>query len=260
MKSWIEFEESNKRKSAAITTVIVVCIALLGLVFGFRPPEPPLEPEGLTIDFGNSATGLGSFEPNTTAKSAPAKHEQANQETATQDLVETIKMPDKKDTKPKTDTKSNTNSESNNNTPKIDDTQIFDPGKLNNKGQTGNSEGNTNQGGNQGNPDGSMDGHYGTGSGQGDDGSVGWSLDGRNIVSKPKLSVDHNVVGDVVIKIYVDKNGKVYKAEYERSGSTISDPYLVNQAKNAALKATFNANSKAPDTQVGYITFHFKLQ
>jgi hypothetical protein len=54
--------------------------------------------------------------------------------------------------------------------------------------------------------------------------------------AKPSLQVEHNEIGDVRIKIYVDKNGKVTRAEYERSGSTITDSYLITQAKNAAMK------------------------
>ena len=55
-------------------------------------------------------------------------------------------------------------------------------------------------------------------------------LGDRKIKSPPKLSVDHNEIGDVKIKITVDRNGKVTKADYERSGSTITDTYLIAQS------------------------------
>ncbi len=85
-------------------------------------------------------------------------------------------------------------------------------------------------------------------------------LGDRKIKSPPKLSVDHNEIGDVRIKITVDRNGKVTKADYERSGSTITDTYLIAQSKAAAMKTTFAVDNNASESQIGYITFHFKLQ
>lgn len=256
MGNWIEFERANRRKSGAYTALI--CAAIVGIMFffGFRPPEPPLEPEGLLIDFGDSENGLGSFEPQANPASGTPISQPQDQEVATQDETPTVTVPDKKNTdKPKTETTNNTNT----NTNTINQNDLYKPGKNNTTGQSGNSEGNTYTGGNQGSQTGDPDGYHGPGAGKGDNGSIGWSLDGRNISNKPSLQVDHNEIGDVRIKIYVDRNGKVTKAEYERSGSTITDTRLINEAKSAAMKATFNADPKAPDVQIGYITFHFKL-
>jgi len=256
MANWIDFEKANKRRSSVITLLITAGIAALLFLFGFKPPVPPLEPEGLLIDFGTSETGLGSFEPETQVSGGTPQHQPLEQEALTQNDVETVALPDKKNTdKPKTQTNT-----TNTNTSNINKDELFDPNKLNTKGQTGNSEGNTTYSGNQGSQTGDPDGYHGPGAGKGDDGSIGWSLDGRSMKSKPSLQVEHNEIGDVRVKIYVDKNGKVTNAVYERSGSTITDSYLINQAIAAAKKATFNADSKAPDTQIGYITFHFKLQ
>lgn len=256
MATWSEFEQANKRRSSLITAAIVCGLAALMFMFGFSPPNPPLEPEGLLIDFGTSESGLGSFEPEAVQSGGTPDYQPQDQQVATQDEVKTVSLPDKKNTdKPKTETTTNNN----NNTTNINKDELFDPSKLNTKGQTGSSEGNTYTGGNQGSQTGDPDGYHGPGAGKGDDGSIGWSLDGRNMKSKPSLQVEHNEVGDVRIKIYVDRNGKVTKAEYERSGSTITDTYLINQAKTAAMKATFNADPKSPETQVGYITFHFKV-
>ncbi|HRG26974.1 MAG TPA: hypothetical protein PLJ00_03705 [Chitinophagales bacterium] len=256
MKNWEEFEKANKRRSGFITTGIVAAVACIMFLFGFKPPDPPLEPEGLLIDFGTDATGSGSFEPNTTASTPTSSNQTVKEEIATQDIEQSVKIPDvKKNDKPKTNTNTQTETK-----PTIDQSQIFTGDKVNNNGQSGNSEGNSTYGGNQGSTNGDPNGYHGPGAGKGDDGNVGWDLAGRSMKAKPSLQVEHNEIGDVRIKIYVDKNGKVTRAEYERSGSTITDSYLITQAKNAALKSTFNADSKAPETQIGYITFHFKLQ
>lgn len=257
MATWSEFEKANKRKSGVITAAIVCGIAALLFMFGFSPPDPPLEPEGMLIDFGTGETGLGSFEPEAVQSGGTPDYQPQDQQVVTQDEIQTLTIPDKKNTeKPKTETTANAN---NNNTTNINKDELFDPSKLNTKGQSGASEGNTYAGGNQGSETGDPNGYHGPGSGRGDDGSIGWSLDGRNMKAKPYLQVEHNEVGDVRIKIYVDRNGKVTKAEYERAGSTITDSYLISQAKSAAMKATFNADPQSPEVQIGYITFHFKV-
>jgi outer membrane biosynthesis protein TonB len=256
MKTWEEFEKSNKRKSGFITTGIIAMVAFIMFLFGFTPPDPPLEAEGLLIDFGTSTTGSGSFEPDTKASAPSKSSEQIKEEVATQDVVESVKLPDtKKNETPKNSTTTTTETK-----PTINEKELFDPGKISNKGQTGSSEGSSTYGGNQGSTNGDPNGYQGPGQGKGDDGKTGWDLSGRSASYKAPLAVQHNEIGDVRIKIYVDRNGKVTKAEYERVGSTVTDSYLINKSKEAALKWSFNADKNAPETQIGYITFHFKLQ
>lgn len=250
-------ERTNKIKSSVITMLITGILGVFMLIVGFKPPDPPMvEGEGLLVDFGTDLTGLGELEPDApTGGNVPVSSPDKAQ-VITQNIEESIVLPEKKNTtKPNT---TSTTSTSNTNTINKDD--LFDLSKVNNKGQNGNSsEGNTTYGGNQGTPTGDTNGSYGPGSGTGT-GGYGLDLNGRNMTVKPSLSLDHSETGDVRIKIYVDRNGKVTKAEYERSGSTITDTYLINQAKNAALKTHYNVKQDAPEIQVGYLTFHFKLQ
>lgn len=251
-------DTNNKLTSGAITAVVSGALFGLMLLFSFKPPDPPMvEPEGLTVDFGDGVTGLGLEEPSSQVSGGAPASQPKDQTVVTQNDEPTISVPDKKNTTKPTTTNSGTSTQQNTNT--IDPNGLFDPSKLNNKGQTG-SEGTSGGTGNEGSPDGDPNGYHGPGSGRGDDGSVGWNLDGRSMKAKPSLQVEHNEIGDIRIKIYVDRNGKVTKAEYERSGSTITDSYLISQAKSAAMKATFNVDKNAPETQIGYMTFHFKLQ
>ncbi len=63
----------------------------------------------------------------------------------------------------------------------------------------------------------------------------------------------------VVVKITVDKNGKVTNAEPGVQGTTIMNQRFWNEAKQAALKAKFNTSENAPAYQQGTISYRFVL-
>ena len=113
--------------------------------------------------------------------------------------------------------------------------------------------------GDKGNPNGdpNASGYYGNGGG----GSGGnYRLGNRKAVSKPKPTYDcNNEEGTVVVRISVDKNGKVISAQPGIKGTTNSDTCLLTRAKEAALKTKFNPDSKAPTKQVGSIIYNFTL-
>ena len=68
-----------------------------------------------------------------------------------------------------------------------------------------------------------------------------------------------NDQGTVVIRIWVNRDGKVTRTEYEPKGSNTSNGYLIDQARSAALKARFNPDQRAPEEQKGTITYIFKI-
>ena len=237
MKTWKELESKTKRISGAITTTIVGMLVAI-MFIGFTTPKVPEGTEGLLIDFGTDISGFGEYEPAIAESSSSAQTQPLEQEAITQDVEESVVIPDKKViTKPKADIKK-TPVES---TKPVNKDELFDPNKIKNKGDKGSSsDGDKGGTGNQGDPNGIPDGGNGLGT-KGD-------------------GYDHNEIGDVKIKITVDRNGKVTKADYERSGSTITDTYLIAQSKAAAMKTTFAVDNNASESQIGYITFHFKLQ
>ena len=63
----------------------------------------------------------------------------------------------------------------------------------------------------------------------------------------------------MVVRIWVDQNGKVTRAEYEPKGSNTQDGTLVSQAIAAARKARFNKDPKAQEEQRGTITYIFRI-
>lgn len=86
------------------------------------------------------------------------------------------------------------------------------------------------------------------------------NLDGRSVVgSLPLPSYNSQNQGRVVVRITVDQNGKVTKANAVGVGSTVQDAELWKAAEKAALRASFNVKKDAPIFQTGTITYIFRL-
>lgn len=66
--------------------------------------------------------------------------------------------------------------------------------------------------------------------------------------------------GKVVVEIWVDNYGTVQKAIPGAEGTTVTDRDLWNEARKAAMKASFNMSAEAPAMQKGTITYIFKLK
>ena len=74
----------------------------------------------------------------------------------------------------------------------------------------------------------------------------------------PKPRYSANESGKVVIRVTVDRTGKVTDATYEPKGSTISNPELIEEARKAALQARFTESRSF--VQGGTITYLFTLK
>ena len=99
-----------------------------------------------------------------------------------------------------------------------------------------------------------------TGPGDGSGDGISYNLGKRGSVSLHKPSYDSEEIGNVVVKIKVDKTGKVTDAVPGQQGSTTTNQTLWQLAKDAALKSKFEADPNAPDIQVGTITYKFIRQ
>ena len=126
-------------------------------------------------------------------------------------------------------------------------------------GTASGSEGDDNRPGDKGQPDGdpyatSYYGSPGSGSGTG-----GYGLNGRSLVSKGKVQQECNQEGRVVVKIVVDRNGKVISATPGVKGTTNNNPCLLEPAKKTAFMHKWNLDSNAPSQQVGFVVVNFKL-
>ncbi len=126
-------------------------------------------------------------------------------------------------------------------------------------GNDSGSEGDDNKAGDKGNPAGnpyatSYYGAPGSGSGTG-----GYGLNGRSLVSKGKVQQECNEDGRVVVRIVVDKNGKVIKATPGVKGTTNNAPCLLEPARKTAFLHKWNLDAKAPTQQIGFVVVNFKL-
>ena len=226
----------SKRKSAIITFISVIIIILIFIFLpAFTTPLPLPEEEGVVLEISGGGGGGGSeyyedFIPDVSENVASGEN-----------YV--------------TDNSNNVNyNTSNNNT--------------NNNTNTNNSNQNTvdprlqNFNWGQGGGDGSGTG-TGTGTGSGNGTGVGpgngpaFSLNGRSAKSIPVPKYTEDDQGKVVVKIWVDKNGNVTRAEPGDIGTTTSNQSLWAKAKQAALQAKFSVDMNAPEIQRGTITYTF---
>ena len=126
-------------------------------------------------------------------------------------------------------------------------------------GTASGSEGDDSRAGDKGQPDGdpyatSYYGSPGSGSGTG-----GYGLNGRSLVSKGKVQQECNEEGTVVVKIVVDRSGKVISATPGVKGTTNNASCLLEPAKQTAFRHKWNLDTNAPSQQVGFVVVNFKL-
>jgi protein TonB len=255
-------DTKHKRKSAAITAIILLLMLFAIFNYGLKYLDPP-EEYGLAINFGDSDVGSG--EPIENAKKAltpevvekeevveelkVASNEGIKEEVLTDDTSKEITVVEKKEApketpkpKPSKETTDALNSLLNGNS---SDGNPKGEGDDKKEGVKGNENGDPNSN--------KYYGNEGTGSGG------NYNLLGRIALSKPIEQPDCQEEGIVVVRITVDKNGKVIKAEPGFKGSNNTSPCLLKPAKEAALRTTWNADEKAPANQTGTIIYKFTL-
>lgn len=88
---------------------------------------------------------------------------------------------------------------------------------------------------------------------------LSYDLEGRTGTSLPVPAYKGYGGGDVSVKIYVNRSGRVIKAEVVE-GPSSTDASLRNYAVAAAKKSRFSASTTAPDPQIGSIVYRFVRQ
>ncbi len=268
-------DTKHKRKSALITAIILLLLLFVVFNYGMKYLDPP-EEYGLAINFGDS--NIGSGEPvkktkkvstpkviekekvveeikevvkeilkedivtDDTVKDVPVVEKKKEKETPVKEVVEKKVLKPKPKPKPSKETSDALNSLLNGNS---SDGAPKGEGDDRDEGVKGNKKGD---------PDSNK--YYGnTGSGSGGN----YNLSGRKALSKPIKQPDCQEEGIVVVRIVVDKNGKVISALPGVKGSTNTALCLLQPAKEAALKTKWNADNKAPTKQTGTIIYKFTL-
>ena len=283
-------KETKNRLSGILVSALIHTVLLLCLYFIIiHTPDPPYEDNqgGMTVNYGTSDVGTGDQQQFTTvpvtvqqdaqpeaSQSAPstAQDDMETQDKEDAAVVEAkkdkVKPKEKPDPKaiftPKAKTAANPNPEPVK--PKVDKNAMFTPGAIG-KPNKSKGDGEGHGAGDQGDPNGDPNSRNyhggGTGNGPGNggnglgDGNV--RLAGRKLRSRsvPKNPCETSR-GKVVISISVNRDGRVTDTKFSQNGSTSSDDCLINIARQAAMKYTFDANQGAAETQTGSIVFIFK--
>jgi hypothetical protein len=82
----------------------------------------------------------------------------------------------------------------------------------------------------------------------------------RHILSKPEIINPTQTEGKVVVNVYVDRTGKVKKAEVSSVGTTTMNTTLRATATQSAYKITFDADPSGPELLLLPIDIYFTLK
>ncbi len=274
-------ENKNRILSASISLAIFGLLLLFLIWFTIVTPNPPFATGGGggsemalgMMDAGNDAVEYGSIGKVTDVVTEPLP--QSKEEILT-------------DPNSDIEVKENTKPEVKNNTTVITPVkELVKPKektaaeKLADKfkkesGKEGGGIGNNAEAGQNGSPDGNPFANGTGGSGTGNDGGngpgkgpgngpgfgggkFGFDLNGRNVLTKPKLPSDTKEEGKVVVEIVVDKEGNVIEATATGRGTTTSSALLKAKAIQAARATKFSSNGQYEE-QRGTITIIFAFE
>ncbi len=256
-------ETKYEKRSFGITLVVFICL-FIGFYFYVLKDDPNI-PEvfdggQIAINFGTSDVGKGEVQPLEQVQTAPEPAAKKVVEAPAENLVTqtNVKATAVKTSQIKTTTtpvvtppKKQTNSALN--------SILKGPKK---DGTTQSGHGDDAEGGDKGRIDGSLyaNSFYGNGSGDGKGAGngTGWGLAGRKLAGNSKKIQDCNESGKVVVKIWVNKQGNVIRAE-RAQGTTNSDPCLVNPALATAKTFKWQPDENAPETQIGFVVVNFQV-
>lgn len=281
-----------KRKSAAITSVIMSLLLVAIFFVGMTYLDPP-EEYGIAVNFGTSNVGMGAIQPTKPLKKisevtlpeekveeikelevTEKTSETLTEDVATQNNEEAIAIKKKHEAKKKADEIAKYAELEKKRIESVKQAAIAKQkaeeeakrkkldaliGRINNAdGTASGGEGNDTKAGDKGNINGdpNANGYYGNGGGGG---NGDYQLGNRKPVNRPKPNYICNEEGLVVVRIEVNVNGSVIKATAGVKGSTNTAQCLLSQAKEAALKTKWSSDTKAPPKQVGVIKYRFSL-
>ncbi len=267
--TWSEHDKSAQRRAALVTVLVQAVLLFVLFYFGFSTPLPLPGEEGIAISFGEpQAGGKGVTLATPTPRPNQAQPQVRRQEAPlTQDFEEAPSIPVPK---PKPQPKPKQAAEApiappKSAEPQIDQAALF-PGSTQSNGTKQQGSGTGANVGQQGDPTASYTGAGGLGRGQGSKGSgldaqgISYSLGARGALKLPLPNYPKQKGGKVVVKVWVNRDGRVVRAEAGQPGSTTFDNALLHVAQQAALQASFDTDSNAPEQQVGSITYIFQLK
>src|SRR5690606_9021010 len=274
------FKTKHEKNAAKITALLTVIILLLMFVMGTKYMDPPLEYE-VAVNFGNTDFGSGPVQPSEPVKAEnqeiieetqPQEAPQQTSETSKAEDVLTEESPEAIAIKKQKEAEAKAKAEAERierekreaeekkrkeEEAKKKELEELIGGVKNADGTKNTSDGTGNTPGNQGQLDGDpyAPSYFG-GSGPGKVG-VGFGLKGRGKPTNEIFKQECNEYGLVVVRIEVDKQGKVLKAEPGVQGTTNTASCLLEPAKKIALSFKWPADANAPTRQIGFVSINF---
>ena len=268
--------DNNYPKAIAVSVMLLAGFLILSIFYIVSRAEPPEEvgTGGIIVNYGTSDVGMGddymsieepSVDPNANL-TAPDKiipeidptpqtatSQNSDNDIVTQDNEDAVAVKTKTTSTSKAPSQ---NTEVKETKPQVNQNALY---KGNKNAGSGKGDGTGDAPGNQGKPEGDplANNYDGTGSGNG---GLALDLKSRRFISPPVIKDDGQKSGKVVVEIRVDRTGAIISAKAGARGTTLSDANLWDKCENAALGSRFNTLDKAPETQIGYITFNFKVK
>jgi outer membrane biosynthesis protein TonB len=265
-----EVEIANKKKSATLTAIIIIVFLLLAFLVRMLNPEPDFPEEGILIAFGNTETGQGYEPPSQqsvpAANSAQETVEEVQEELQPTDDVNAseVNVTEEKEivkneTPVKDPVEDPSTSEQNNPDPEPEKTKYTYSSSENNQQTQSSSQGNNMNNGDMGDPRGSEhSNNMGTDPGLGKAGVSGY-LSGRGVANQPSVKKKvRNEQGVIKLEIFVNPNGRVVRTGNIIRGTEVTDPAMLKEAREIAMKFSFEAKADAPALQKGTVTIVFK--
>lgn len=273
-----ELEKSYQRRSATITTVIMILLLLIAFFIILGQPKPDFPEEGILISLGNTETGSGVEEPQqqeevTPPPPAPApqqSEEVVEEVNVTQDVNSTavdLKKDQEKQEKPVEQPTPQEQPvqepvqapEQPKEQPQEKPKYTFNPNASNQQSNSTSQGNDPMSSGNMGNPNGDPNSpNMGETPGLGNSG-VAYDLGGRGARSLPTPERKaRKEQGKIILEIFVDRDGNVVRVGDLLRGTEVTDPAMIQEARQLASKCRFEPDPNAPGVQRGTISINFK--
>ncbi len=262
--------KTSKNKAFLIAAAVHAVILLICFLIQIFPPQPPF-PEVISMevamaDLGSTMDGSGDTPADQIA--LPSAEVKQTSDIAAQPLPQPENPPKELLTNDESTTTVASSTKPVKNPKEVDNdkteaTPVVPERQVNRRGLYGGTSG-TPGGGAEGGSNGSGEGigQRGVPGGQGGPGiGLGGGyivLNGRSLVKGVSIPTTKEE-GTVVLRIWVDRRGNVFKAEPILYLCTTTSEYLFGLATKAALQHQFNAKPDAGPEEMGKMTFKFVL-
>lgn len=242
----------NRNKLYGIITTVVIHATAIVLLFVlcFKTPLPLPGEEGVEVNLGMYETSQQDYE---TTSQQVEETEEVEEENITFEDEEVPAIEEETEEVEEEDTVKEVEEEK----PVVNQRAMFKAPVTKNADNDKQSDDNKDDM-ERGIPEGLKDinryeGHGGSGDGP------AYDLGGRGAKSISSPSKEFSEEGTVVVDIWVDKDGRVQRAEIGK-GTTIVNSSMLESAKRAALNSIFNKDDKAAELQKGSITYTFIIR